>query len=264
LVVAAVRWLGYIHIEPVKRSVIVFFRPELVTAAALAGAFGAMVRIAPEKIVLSYGPQAQPPELFTDIDQALQRIEALSEARRLPVRRQGIVAERLPLDRAGTLAGGRPAELLRAWSESPRSTFPELRGWLRGAGLLAQTLLVRTPPGTDSFLIEHWGSKRSLIGRSWARSARGREIREQPYPKLTEWVVAIFRETTTAQQPRLDDVHATVVTRQGAIHQRHYYRLLVPFRSPGGEIVSAVINIFQTEQEREANRAVASARKGLG
>ena len=243
--IAAVRWLGYIQIEPVGRSVIVVFRPELLTAATLAGAFGAIVRIGPDRIALSYGRSGEPPELFTDIGRALERIEALSDACRLPARRPGVVAERLPLDRAQALAGGRAAELLRNWSARPCCTFHELQGRLRRIGLLSQALLVRTPPDADSFLIEHWGSKRTLLGRSWARSARGRDVREQPYPKLTEWVLETFRGTLAAQQPRLDDVNATIVTPQGAIHQRHYYRLLVPFRTLGDETVSAVINIFE-------------------
>lgn len=244
-IVAAVRWLGLIYLEPVGRSLVVAFRPQLVTSAAIAGTFGSILRYGSDRIVLSYGRSAGPPEIYADVDRAILRMEQIVEASRLPALRSGIIADRRPLDDVTKVADGRAAELLRAWASAPTDRSPELLGRLKAAGLLAQALVVRTAPRTDSFIIEHWGSKRSLLGRGWARDARGREMREQPYPKLTEWVVETFRATLDSREPRLDDVRATVVTPQGSIHRRHYLRLLVPFRSSAGDTVSAVINLYR-------------------
>jgi hypothetical protein len=114
---------------------------------------------------------------------------------------------------------------------------------MREQQLLDRAVVARNPYRTSRLIIEHWGKKRDLFGADWIRTAPGRDVEDQPYPRLASWVAAGMREAIGNDEPWLETVHVQIRTASGRIRRRHYDRLLLPWTSHDGDAFATTINI---------------------
>jgi len=104
--------LGFIYIRFCGSALLITFRPTTATPLAVASAFYEIAKEAPERVVLVYG-RPERFEVLNRQNQAMRRMEALIDAAQNPLPRPPFRAERVALDRLGTIAAGRFLPLYR-------------------------------------------------------------------------------------------------------------------------------------------------------
>ncbi|HVC53039.1 MAG TPA: hypothetical protein VND87_13540 [Stellaceae bacterium] len=234
---------GFVYLWRLGDDLIVAFRPRLICRPTLAATFFAICRQAPRRVVLSSSESPLTPELFVNLDLALQRMEeVVTEAQHDTPR--GLVVRRESLDAIDTLGGGRMTGLFQAWHEGHGNWTPEILGRLREERLLDQTVVVRNPAQSSSLLIEHWGKKRDMFGAKWVREARGKHAEDQPYTGLALWAARRYREVIADQQPRLDAISVAILKSRGEIRSKRYVRLLLPWRADNGDAFAMTVNLL--------------------
>ncbi|MGH7092152.1 MAG: hypothetical protein ACREFB_01285 [Stellaceae bacterium] len=233
---------GFVYLRRLGDDLIVAFRPRLVCRPTLAATFFAVCRQAPRRIVLSSSEPPQPPELFVNLDRALQRMEeVVAEAQRDTPR--GLSVRRESLEALDAFGDSPMTNLFHAWKETQGNWTPEFYRCLREENLLDQAVMVRKPAAEPSLLIEHWGKKRDLFGAKWVREAPGRHVGDHPYTGLGLWAAHRYHEAIAEQQPRLDTVSMAVLKRRGGIRSKRYIRLLLPWRADNGDAFALTVNL---------------------
>jgi hypothetical protein len=235
---------GFVYLRRLGDDLIVAFRPRLICRSTLAATFFAICRQAPRRVVLSSSESPRTPELFVNLDLALQRMEeVVTEAQRETPR--GLSVRRESLEVLATFGDSPMTDLFRIWKETQGNWTPELYGRLREENLLDQAVVVRNPAAESSLLIQHWGKKRDLFGAKWIREAPGRHVGDHPYPGLALWAAHRYREVIADQQPRLDEISAAVLKSRGGIRSKRYARLLLPWRADNGDAFAMTANLLR-------------------
>ena len=236
---------GSIYLRPLPRTLIVVFSPHLVARRTVTAAFFEIARRNPSRVdLLCYGAGKNWRETLSPVGEVFERIDQIvSEAVQSCPR--GLVAARLRPEVIDRIAGGRLTPLFDAWVQTRGEWAPELYGHMRDQHLLERAVVVRNPRRSARLVIEHWGKKRDLFGADWVRSARGKDVEDEPYPGLASRAAAGMRETIAAHEPRLETVHMQVRTPTGRTRRRHYDRLLLPWTTAIGDAFVTTVHIFR-------------------
>ncbi|HEX3885422.1 MAG TPA: hypothetical protein VHW66_22405 [Stellaceae bacterium] len=234
---------GFIYLRPLSRTLIVALSPHLVCRRAVAAAFFEIARQNPGRVdLLCYGARRSWRETLSPAGEVFERIDRIvSDA--IDSAPRGLLAARLRLDVIDRVARSRLTSVLEAWEEVGGVWSPGLYARMREERLLDRAVIARNPHHTSRLIIEHWGRKRDLFGPDWIGRAAGRDVEDQPYPRLAAWVAAGMREALANDEPKLETVQVQIRTASGRIRRRHYDRLLLPWTSPGGDAFATTINI---------------------
>jgi hypothetical protein len=225
----AVRNLGYAMIAVRAGVMRVRLRPVFIGHRTLDALMALIAREAPARLAVSYLDAAWNHELCS-AQSAPRRLGAIMEACARHGRMQPFVAARRNV--AGVLhkAGEPFAPVLRRWLDG--APQEGLAGFLDSCRLYDRTMIVERQRDTGRFVFRHSGQAIRLYGRSWADSAVGRDVEDQPDPAYGAWIADACRAVDEHQVPRYELVTAHVDRPGTAARQWRYERLMLPWRGP--------------------------------
>ena len=238
--------LGFIFVTFGPTGVRIALRPPFVTAKAVAQLARTPYARVSERIALSHDGEMSSWVVIAGIRRAIAVIEAVRAAAQSPEPRPLLMAKPLPLEQAASIGRGRLMPVLEAWRQEPVRRIDELYAVLQRAGLLPDAVIFRRAPGSERFVIEHWGSRRDLLGPGWTRIARGRDVLDQPNKQLGEWNAALAAETVATAVPRLLACDYVIRTPEARLIRRTNKRLLLPWRTPEGDAL--LVNLHGTQR----------------
>jgi hypothetical protein len=104
-------------------------------------------------------------------------------------------------------------------------------------------------------LIEHWGSARDLVGKSWIQLAVGRDVADQPLSDLNSWVLEAYEAALAGGEPYLHDVDVVAPQADGNVACRRYDRLLLPWRGRDGDVYLTTVNFTRNTTPASPSRS---------
>jgi|HubBroStandDraft_1064217.scaffolds.fasta_scaffold00482_5 hypothetical protein len=188
-----------------------------------------------ERAIVEYPGERPEPELLTSSEDIVARLDELRGAAPGEPPRAAFFLQRMALER---LAEPRRQPMHRAWRE-----------WARARGRLSVAELERESGAVDSermlLRVRRGGRLEtnavSDVVRAYLPCERmgmlGREVEEQPDPVYGEWLASAYRDLVHDERPGagLQLVEAVVTCAGGRAVRTRYERLLLPWRSPGGD-----------------------------
>ncbi len=229
----AVSDLGFIHLRLLNGGAAVSFNPSRVGRRTMISAFYRVAGEQPERIALSYGGECPILEIFGRVGEALRRIEDLVESHPTPI--SVLSRRRRSLDRLPKHVAEPIIEVLRAWGNAAGRWTPERHAQLSTTVPLKDTIVARNLRGTDRLVNYHWGASFDLVGPRWAQIARGKEVEDQPFPKLGKQVASDYRGVLGDGEPHLDEIDLSLSSAGRMMLRHRYSRLLLPWSEPGGD-----------------------------
>lgn len=241
----AVGELGWVYINKGDDWLILSFCPRRISVLARTAAYLRINRDRPSLVHLVCVTETDHWRESVPAEAAASRIEEIVRDEEL-IEPRGLISARMRLDALREWTDPGVGLIYEVWQQSGGIWRPEVEDILNRRRLLDRALVVRLPPRSDRTVIQHWGRRRDLFGEEWARSAKGRDLREQPYPGLALKLTEVIRNTIAEARPRLDAVRIAIRTPQGRIRRRQFQRLVLPWQSPGGPAAYAlVINTYR-------------------
>lgn len=238
--------LGFIFVTFGATGVRIALRPSFVTAKSVSQLGSTPYARVSERVALSHDGQMSSWEVISGIRRAIAIIEAVRAAAQSPEPRPLLLAKPLALEQAASIGRGRLMPVLDAWREAPVRRIDEIYAVLHRARLLPDAVIFRRAPGSERFIIEHWGSRRDLLGPGWTKIARGRDVLDQPNKQLAEWNAALAADTMATAVPRLFACDYVIKTPEARLIRRTNKRLLLPWRTPEGDAL--LVNLHGTQR----------------
>jgi hypothetical protein len=223
----AVRNLGHAMVVARGSVMRIRLRPVFVGHRTLDALAAHIARQAPARVVISHFDAAWHHDLCSG-DAAPLRLRAIVEACARKQRGQPFVAARRNM--AGVLhKGGEPfAPVLRRWLDG---ASPEgLPAFLDSCRLYDRAMIVERQRDSGRFVFRHSGQAIRLYDRSWADTAIGRHVEDQPDPAYGAWIAGACRGVDERQVPRYELVTAQVGLPGAPARQWRYERLILPWR----------------------------------
>jgi hypothetical protein len=229
--------LGYVFVGLWANGAKIALRPDLVAQPAVARLDGLLMSHHAVRVALSCDGLMSSWEMIASSEIAIIRIGELIDVARRPTPRTLRHDNRLPLDRAEDIAGGRLLPLLQIWGQRHGRWDPSFPARLADAGLARLAIVTRRPRRSTELPIEHWGEGLTLHNREWPRLARGRDIRELPNRDVGEWLAFDVTQNFIEGCPRLRA--STVVTRNAdySLVRVDFCYLSLPWRDSDGSML---------------------------
>jgi len=186
-----------------------------------------------ERAIVEYPLQRAEPELLTSQQDIVARLDEIRGAAPGEPARPAFFLERMAL---GRLEEPRRLPLRRAW-----------RAWGKAHGQLSVTELNREAGNVNNrrtlLRVRREQLETSAVSdavRAYLPCERmsmlGRDVEEQPDGIYGEWLASAYRELAQDDvEPGLHTVEAVVSSVNGKSVRARYERLLLPWRSPGGD-----------------------------
>jgi len=220
--------LGFVTVTPFRSgSARIRMHFERAAPASVAAAIYLVADMGLERVVVSHSDASFVDRLHPSIPQAVAYIdERVAEPHWQATAK--VQSRQLPV---ATLMNGKGPlpELLARWSSLNQSDDP---------GVLKRTL---SATSATRFMAIEWiagrltiadlGSGFESFGKTWRENARGLPVEEQPDYEYGRWVQGMYETVLETEQPRLDDIEATI--RRPHLNDRirvSYRRLILPFR----------------------------------
>ena len=124
------------------------------------------------------------------------------------------------------------APVLRRWLDNVQPG--DVREFLETHRLYDRSMIVQRMPDTGAFVFRHSGAGLQLYPSSWARSAVGRHLHDQPDHAYGRWIADACRAVDEAQVPRHELISATVTPEGRDPRPWRYERLMLPWRDGDG------------------------------
>ena len=226
----AVRNLGYVMVAARQNAIRIRMRPVFVGHRTLDALMAHLACHETMRVAISYFDAAWHHEVSGDGRAARARLRAIVEACARKEGGQPFVAARRNI--AGVLhkAGEPLAPVLRRWLDGAP---PEgLAAFLDSCRLYDRAMIVERERDTGRFVFRHSGQNIRLYDRSWADTAVGRHVEDQPDPAYGAWIAGACRAIDECQVPRYELVTAQVDRPGAAAGQWRYERLMLPWRAP--------------------------------
>jgi hypothetical protein len=236
--------LGFVFVNIGDNGTNVAFRTHFIAMTSLSSVCDMIASRNSGRVALSFDPHLSSWELIAEPQLAIRRIERIVADARQPSPPPLLTTQALSLDRAHEIGEGRLSPLLRAWSETDARWEPGIPDRLEEHNLLDHCVVSRRPRGSERFLIEHWGRRRSsLYGALWARIANGRDLADQPNHDLGQWNAAAALRATTTSEPRLLAFDLVMRTPDSRLVRRTYKRLMLPWRTIDREAILTTVDV---------------------
>lgn len=268
----AIHNLGFIRLDFPGASTRVSFRPGTVDGIAMAGAFLAIAASQPKRVALRYytgagdekdqstdGDRLWNDEIFGDFNGAFHRMEALVDKVAEPEKPPQLFALRRSLDEIAQIANGRLAIVMQRWREAEGILHERLLDQLAQDNKLERMLLVRQEPRTRRMVFE-FATDGYLTAQYWGKFMPGQDVEALFDRGYGRSLAETYHSTQEEEVPRLEFVDTTVRVSRIENRRACYHRLLLPWRSPGGDRLVMSTSVLQ-EVFRDAKKESAK-RKG--
>jgi hypothetical protein len=220
--------LGFVTVTSSRPgSAQIRMRFETAAPASVAAAIYLLADMGLERIVVSQSDGSFIDRLFSSVSQAIAYIDQhVAE----PHWQAAANVQCRPLS-VETLAGGRGplAALLSLWAYSDR--LADLQPLKNALGATAAGRFVALEQVSGRLTIVDIGSGYDSYSKTWQENALGMPVEEQPDYEYGRWVQSMYGAVLETQQPRLDDIDATI--RRPHLNDKVrvcYQRLILPFR----------------------------------
>jgi hypothetical protein len=200
---------------------------ETAAPASVAAAIYLLADMELERIVVSQSDGSFIDKLFSSVSQAVAYIDQRVTE---PHWQSAAKVQCRPLSIETLAGGGGPlAAVLSLWAYSDRIT--DLQALKQALGATAAGRFVAIEQVSGRLIIVDIGSGYDTYSKTWQENALGMPVEEQPDYEYGRWVQSIYGAVLEAQQPRLDDIDATV--RRPHLNDKVracYQRLILPFK----------------------------------
>jgi hypothetical protein len=232
----AVADLGFIHLRLLNGGVTVNFNPSRVGRKTMISAFYVIASERPNRIGLSYGGNCK---IVRTVGEAFREIEELVETQHpaMPT----VAQRRQSLDHLPTAFARPIVELLHVWNDTAGQWTPERHADLSKAVPLNDTVVVRSPRGTDRVVNNYWGANFNNLGLRWPGVAQGKDVEDHPFPQLGKWSAFQYRRTLAGREPYLQAVDLALSRAGSTILNISYNRLMLPWNDRSGDRYVTVI-----------------------
>jgi hypothetical protein len=202
-------------------------RFETAAPASVAAAIYLLADMGLERIVVSHSDAGFIDRLFSSVSQAIAYIDQRVAEPHWQAA-ANVQSRPLPVE---TLAVGKGplAALLSLWANSDRTT--DLGPLKHALCATAAGRFVAVEQVSGRLTIVDLGSGYDSYSKTWQENALGMPVEEQPDYEYGRWVQSIYGAVLETQQPRLDDIDATI--RRPHLNDKvrvSYQRLILPFR----------------------------------
>jgi hypothetical protein len=202
-------------------------RFETAAPASVAAAIFLIADMGLERIVVSHSDEGFIDRLFSSVSQAVAYID--QHVAEPQWRATACVQSRqLPIETLATGRGPLP-DLLSLWANTDRTT--DLRPLKHALCATAAGRFVALEQVSGRLTIVDIGSGYDSYSKTWQENALGMPVEEQPDYEYGRWVQSMYGAVLETQQPRLDDIDATI--RRPHLNDKVrvcYQRLILPFR----------------------------------
>jgi hypothetical protein len=124
------------------------------------------------------------------------------------------------------------APVLRRWVDHVQPG--DIAAFLADSQLYGRAMIVQRLPDTGHFVFRHSGHRIQLYQATWAQSAIGRRLQDQPDEAYGRWIADACREVDDRQVPHFELITARVRQHDGRHRRWRYERLMLPWRDGEG------------------------------
>jgi hypothetical protein len=259
----AVKNLGFIQVTWASPTTVrVRLHPDQVSPAALESLKSRRDTFGSARVELNWLTNSWQTENYVDAVSALSRVDALIQAFLPGVERYRANRQELSVLEA---ADGHPLKLLlQKWRVSFQAFSDSVMPFAIQHGIFSRMMIAGVRKTTPDPVFRYIGDGFSkLWGESFTVNAIGDKIENQPDKQYGAWVSQFYSEVAETARPRFDVVEAIVPQAQRGPWIR-YERLLLPWRTPSGEVfvtlASATLATSLPANDRQTGQATADAR----
>lgn len=227
---------GFIHIRPGNHAgaVHVALREHGFNLIAFTAAMLELGRIGPARILLSVATRDAPTfRLFVDLHDFCREVEPLARGKALEVRIPRL-AERRSLRVLNLPEFQAVRTVVELWKKTHGELTEEVRRATFVSGLIQRTILLRQT-SSSRLITEHLGAGIMVLSPCEALTMVGQEFGVHPDADYGAWVGDAYAEIGGSGRLRVDSVRAIYNTSAGTKLRTRYDRVLMPWRSRGGE-----------------------------
>jgi hypothetical protein len=249
----AVRNLGYIKFETIADVLLdVEFHPLHVSRRALEGARHHLAAVEHRLVRLRYLVEDWRTELAINPAQAALRLGEIC-APYAPVSADQTfsvtpLGERALFEREDE---GALRLFFQKWRASFRQFDDTVLPFAAKRGLAESMVIVGLKRGESEPVFRYIGAQFWGFGQDFFLRAVGERVQQQPDKRFGAWVVQFYREVAATRQPRYDRVEARI-EHSARGPQYCYDRLMLPWSTPGGEVLITSCSRFLSDRLTEA------------
>jgi hypothetical protein len=230
-----VRNHGFIHIRVGQDCARIALRIGRFSLPALVGAIQAVYDLHPRRIIahlLTDSGSAY--EQFKSVAEFVAYVESLAGNWDADTELSRIIVPRdlRDLDLPSFAAA---RELFSLWKQKRGELGSDLHRPLIAEAQRRPTILVRQPARSSRLIVEHFSAPIAFLRPCQALSLIGQDYHNLPDADFGRWSAQGYLETLLARKPHLSSMLADLHAPDGKIARSRYDRLLLPWRSAGGE-----------------------------
>lgn len=227
----ALRNMGAIAVGFAGDTLCVALRLPLIAGEGLKSLIARLGRIAKGEVRVDILTDAWRSEVYNSGIEAGCRLESLrAHAEDASYPHSGGVTEPLSLSSVMIQDNHPMKPVLQKWRANFNRFDDTVLDFITEKGLLDRTVIASVD-GEGEPIFSFIGSGFRFYGRRFPVEAIGGKVRDQPDKDYGLWTDQIYRDTVHQEQPRLEQVRASIRSGDSVVHHTKYSRLLLPWFS---------------------------------
>lgn len=259
----AVEECGFIHIRPQDGAVRVALCERRFNLTSFTGAMLALGRMKPSRIILSAqrSDRRGTPvfHVFMDLHDFCSHTEPLAAGKPIEIRHALLVETRgLHVLNYPSFAGARPIAYL--WKQTRGEFSTDIERALVAGGVRERMILARQLSRSERLITENVG-----VGINFLRGCDiiGRDLEQQPDQRYGAWMAQTYAEALRSRRLRVESCRAQIRTSTATTLRVAYDRVLIPWRSKGGEFFAMCISLQRAEPVPLFSSALSTAASSM-
>jgi hypothetical protein len=232
---AVVREHGFVHVRIARDSACIALRLGHFSLPALVGAIQAVYDLHPRRVIAHLlTDSGSTYEQFKNMPELVAYVESLASDWDPDTKLSRVIIPR-DLRDLGLSSFAVARELFQVWKRRRGELGVELHRRLMIEAQRRSTILVRQPARSSRLIVEHFSSPIAFVRPCQALSLIGQDYQNLPDADFGRWSARGYGEALATRTPGLWSMLADLRTPEGAIARSRYDRLLLPWRSAGGD-----------------------------
>lgn len=232
---AVVREHGFVHVRIARDSASIALRLGRFSLPALVGAIQAVYDLHPRRVIAHLlTDSGSTYEQFKSMPELVAYVESLASDRDPETKLSRIIIPR-DLRDLDLPSFGAARALFLLWKRQRGELGAALHRRLMVEAQRHSTILVRQPARSSRLIVEHFSSPIAFVRPCQALSLIGQDYQNLPDADFGQWSARGYGEALGSGTPRLWSMLADLHTPDGGIARSRYDRLLLPWRSAGGD-----------------------------